>query len=75
MTSTDQHIAVMLYLNLVQQFAPPCHMADLYRIYWDNKIQIDSIVGNPALLGPIIVQFGPETGNVIVVDKQEMFAP
>lgn len=50
-------------------------MADLYELYWAAQSQIDGIVNNDPLLNQIIEQFGPDVTNVIVVDKQEIFAP
>lgn len=76
MSTTDQHIAVMLYLNLVQQFhMPPYTMSNLYTTYWANQAQIDGIFINGALLAQILSQLGPDVGNVIVSDKQGEWLP
>jgi hypothetical protein len=76
MSTTDQHLAVMLFLHVVKTFTQPAYtMAGIYSIYFQNKLPIDTIYSDPAQLDPILVQYGPEVPNIIIIDKQEDWNP
>jgi hypothetical protein len=76
MCTTDMHLAVMLYLHVVKTFSQPAYtMAQIYAIYFQNKIPVDTIYNDPAQLEPILIQYGPEVPNIIIVDKQNDWNP
>lgn len=74
MSTIDQHIAVMLYLNILR-IGTTYFMTEFDALYRANAPTIEHIFQNPAQLQSILNDYGDDVPAVIIPDKDEVWIP